>query len=92
LASGRLKPSAMNWRLAVSNSRTTTASAPPRESWIRQRVLSPPRQLTLFQTQFSFSALARASRSSSSSQAGSARRRRRGGGARIRHRQPPVHR
>jgi len=70
LASGSVKPSATNCRVFRSNSRTTLASAPPRDSDSRQRPSYGRRHCAPFQTQFSFSFLPSASRSRIVSQAG----------------------
>ena len=69
-ASGRVKPSATNCFLVTSNSRTTLASAPPRDSDSSTRSRSGSSQLAPFHTQFSPSCLPSASRSSTTSQAG----------------------
>src|SRR5436190_16765027 len=74
LDSGSSKPSFTNVLETRSNSRTTFASAPPRESETSARdepvgnTSAPP------QNQFSFSAVASESRSSTDSQTGSALR------------------
>jgi hypothetical protein len=71
LASASSKPSFTNDLLARSNSRTTAASPPPRESVSRQR-LSEGVQSAPAQTQFSCSSSASLSTSSSTSHAGAA--------------------
>src|SRR5690606_5641067 len=70
LASSRKKPSSTQVRVDRSNSRVTSASAPPRDSATRQRAYSGRRQLAPCQTQFSPSALLSASRSSTVSHFG----------------------
>src|SRR5690606_40991244 len=74
LASGRKKPSLIQSFFDRSNSRVTSASAPPRDSAIRQRVYCGRRQLAPCHTQFSPSALFSASKSSTVSHSGSALR------------------
>ena len=74
LASGRTKPSVTKVLLRGSNSRTTAASAPPRESETRQRWWPGVSQSAPSNTQFSFSAWPRASMSSTVSQRGEALR------------------
>src|ERR1051325_11609549 len=63
LASGIVKPFFTKDFVVTSNSRTTLASAPPRDKEIRQRSYFGIRKSTLCQTQFSFSAFPSASRS-----------------------------
>ena len=70
LASGSVKPSATNSFLMTSNSRTTAASAPPRDRDSRQRSYFGYRQSMPASTQLSFSALPSASRSNTSSHFG----------------------
>ncbi len=69
----KIRPST-NFFASRSNSRTTLASPPPRERETRQRSYFGGNAFDPAQTQFSFSFLARASRSSTVSQAGSALR------------------
>ena len=72
LASVSVKPSLRKDLAAGSNSRTTTASPPPRDRFTRQR-LSETLHSAPFHTQFSCSSAASLSTSSSVSQAGVAR-------------------
>ena len=71
LASGNWKPSATNSSFSMSNSRTTVASAPPRDSSINATVYSGSMTSAPAQTQFSSSVSAKASTSMMTSHSGS---------------------
>src|SRR5947209_10057890 len=74
LASGSEKPPETNTFAFGSNSRTTLASAPPRDRETRHFSYLGWRKVAPSQTQFSFSASARTSRSRTVSHFGSALR------------------